>query len=323
LIRLSLAERKNFMNISILGAGAMGSFFGGLLAESGQTVTLIDINEQHLGAIRDQGLRLQTDQGDRRIGTLRVNRPEEAVGHPDLLIVFTKTMHTASALRGVRHLLGEHTQVLSLQNGLGNVETIADLVDAERILIGVTTWPADMVGAGHVHSHGEGAIYLMTADGVARPALALCVEALQGAGLNCRADPNVWASIWEKVAFNAALNSVCAVTRCTVDQLDDIPEGRELALRIATEVVEVARASGVHADANKACGNVVNAIAKHRGHKPSMLQDILAGRRTEVDSINGAVVKAATKLGLSVPCTQSMWTLVRLIELQSSPHPSQ
>lgn len=306
------------MKIAILGAGAMGSFFGGLLAEAGQSVTLIDINDQHLDVIRNDGLRLETDRGDRSIKTLRVSRPESATQHPDLLIVFTKTMHTATALRGVEHLVGGNTHVLSLQNGLGNVERIAELVDADRILIGVTTWPADMVGPGHVRSHGEGVIRMMSADGVVRPALAECVEALQDAGLNCQADGNVWAAIWEKVAFNAALNSVCAVTRCTVDQLDLIAEGRELALQVASEVMAVAQAGGIHADAVKTCTNVANAIAKHRGHKPSMLQDVLAGRKTEVDSINGAVVNVALRLGVPVPCTQSMWTLVRLIEAKAS-----
>lgn len=294
----------------------MGSLFGGLLAETGHTVTLIDINDAHLDAIRQRGLRLDTGGGNRQVTTLLPTRPEAATEAPDLLILFTKTMHTAAALRGVAHLLAVHTQVLSLQNGLGNLETIARFVAPERILIGVTTWPADMVGAGHVHSHGEGSIRLMTADGVDRPALGACVAALNGAGLRCQADPQVWAAIWQKVAFNTALNSLCAVTRCTVDQLDAIPEGRALALRIVSEVIAVARANGVAADLDTTCGTVVHAITHHHGHKPSMLQDVLAGRRTEVDSINGAVVAAAEKAGIATPCTQTLLTLVRLIDAQ-------
>lgn len=295
----------------------MGSLFGGLLAESGQSVTLIDVNDAHLGAIQKDGLRLQTDQGDRLVTQLAASRPEAATAVPDLLLLFTKTLHTAAALAGVKHLLGERTHVLSLQNGLGNLETIAEFVQLERILIGVTTWPADMVAAGHVHSHGEGTIRLLTADGVERPALADCVTALKAAGLRCEADPNVWASIWEKVAFNAALNSVCAVTGCTVDQLDMMPDGRVLALRVVEEVIAVAHATGISADLDKTCGNVVHAITHHRGHKPSMLQDVLAGRRTEVGSINGAVVAAGKKARVPTPCTESLLTLVRLIEART------
>ncbi|MGM9490418.1 ketopantoate reductase family protein [Ideonella sp. YS5] len=306
------------MRITVLGAGAMGSLFGGGLAESGQDVTLIDVNDAHLEAIRASGLRLETDRGDRRITRLVARRPEAATEAPDLLIVFTKTLHTGSALEGVRHLIDDHTHVLSLQNGLGNVETIAQFLPSARILVGVTTWPADMVAAGHVHSHGEGAIRLWAVDGTNGPALAQCVEALTAAGLRCTADPNVWASIWEKVAFNAALNSICAVTRCTVDQIDLLPEGRDLALRIVGEVTAVARATGVAADPDKPSSNVLHAMAHHRGHKPSMLQDVLAGRPTEIEAINGAVVAAAVKAGVPATCTQVMATLVRLIDARGS-----
>lgn len=306
------------MRITVLGAGAMGSLFGGLLAESGQEITLIDVNNAHLEAIRAGGLRLQTDAGDRRVTQLLACRPEAARGAPDLLIVFTKTLHTAAALAGIQHLIGGDTMVLSLQNGLGNVETIGEFAPLERVLIGVTTWPADMAGAGHVHSHGEGTIRLFSADGVERNAVQRFVAALNGADLCCTADPVVWASVWEKVAFNAALNSVCAVTGCTVDHLDLLPEGRALALRIVAEVCAVARASGVAADPDKPARNVLHAIAHHRGHKPSMLQDVLAGRPTEIEAINGAVVKAAALAGVEAPCTEVMATLVRLIDARSA-----
>lgn len=302
------------MNITVLGAGAMGSLFGGLLGETGALVTLIDVNDAHLEAICSDGLRLETDHGDRRVAGLRALRPEAATSAADLLIVFTKSMHTTAALAGVKHLIGENTRVLSLQNGLGNVEKIQEFVPIERILIGMTTWPADMVAPGHVRSHGEGAIKLWSANGAQCASIDDCVTALNAAGLHCTADPTVWVSIWEKVAFNAALNSICAVTGCTVDQLDLVPDGREIALSVAREVIAVAQATGVAADAERPVRNIEHAIAHHRGHKPSMLQDVLAGRPTEVEGINGAVVAAGTRVGVRAPCTELMLTLVRLIE---------
>lgn len=157
------------MKITVVGAGAMGSLFGGLLAEQGHDVTLVDVSTAHLQAIQSQGLRLHNDRGERNIRALRACRPEQAEGQPDLVLVFTKTLHTASALAGVARLIGPQTYVLSLQNGLGNVEVIGQHVSAERILIGVTTWPADLVGPGHVHSHGQGVVRLMSADGQDRP----------------------------------------------------------------------------------------------------------------------------------------------------------
>lgn len=309
------------MRIAILGAGAMGSLFGGLLAESGEDVTLIDVNDAHLDAIRRDGLRIGDDRGERRITTLQALRPEAAnvsADTPfDLLIVFTKSLHTRVALDGVRALLTPHTHVLTLQNGLGNVETLNAFVPLERILVGVTTWPADLAGPAHVLSHGAGTIRMMTADGAASPFATAVADALSRAGLACTLDADVWAAIWEKVAFNAALNTLCAVTRCTVDQLGEHHDGPRLAQAIVAETAAVARAKGIAVDAARIARNVEHAIREHRGHRPSMLQDVLAGRRTEIDAISGKVVAAAREVGLAVPHTETMLSLVRVIDAQA------
>ncbi|MFT3721479.1 ketopantoate reductase family protein [Pseudorhodoferax sp.] len=305
------------MKVAVVGAGAMGSLFGGLLAEQGHAVTLIDVNAAHLDAIRAQGLRLQTGSGDRYVTALGACRPPEAREPPDLLVVFTKTLHTAGALSGVAHLLGPGTQVLSLQNGLGNVEAIRQHVALDRILIGVTTWPADLAGPGHVRSHGQGIVRLMSADGQLRPKQAEAVRALQEAGLCCTADTAVWSAIWEKVAFNAALNGICAVSGCTVDQLGGVADGQALAFAVADEVMSVAHAQGIEANAEACKARIADAIAHHVGHKPSMLQDVLAGRKTEVEAIHGAVVAAAAVHGVPVPHTRTLLQLVRLVEARA------
>ncbi|MCO5410715.1 ketopantoate reductase family protein [Ralstonia mojiangensis] len=307
------------MKIAILGAGAMGSLFGGLLAEAGQHVTLLDINDAHLHAIAAHGLRLETDTGDRHVRNLQALRPGDATDVPDLVIVFTKSMHTRAALASVRHLMGESTHVLTLQNGLGNVEALASLVPRARIFVGVTTWPADLAGPGHVCSHGAGVIRLMSADGERPPILARVVDTLSAAGLNCQADDNVWGAVWEKVAFNAALNPLCTVLNQPVDALSAVEDGPALALTIVDEVLAVARASGINVDVTKVSDNVRHAIVAHRGHKPSMLQDMLAGRPTEIESINGAVVATARRHGVPVPHTETLMQLVRLVQARSVP----
>lgn len=302
------------MEIAILGAGAMGSLFGGLLAEAGHDVSLIDIDDAHLEAIRRDGLRLATDTGERLVTNVHALRPEAAQRAPELVIVFTKTMHTEAALDAARALIGPHTSVLSLQNGLGNVERLARSVPRERIMVGITTWPADKPAAGRVNSHGSGVTRLMSADGEMRASVARTVAALNSAGLACSAGRDVWATIWEKVAFNAALNSLCAITQCTVGELSNVPDGPALALKIVAEVAAVARASGVAVDEAHMVENVRHALANHRAHRPSMLQDVLAGRRTEIEAINGAVVEAARAVPMAVPCTETLLQLVRLVD---------
>lgn len=306
------------MNIAILGAGAMGSLFGGLLAEAGQDVILLDINDAHLNAIRDHGLGLHTDSGDRRIRQLTAIRPEQADKSPDLLIVFTKTLHTEAALSGVRRLLSPQTLVLTLQNGLGNIEAVGRHVRQDRILIGMTTWPADLVGPGQVRSHGQGLVRIMPVEIPQQKAAAQVAGILSLAGLRCEVDPQAWAAIWEKVAFNAALNSLCAVTGCTVGQLNAVPDGLTLARAVVTEVIATAQSAGVNADAAHCMASVTDALAKHKAHKPSMLQDVLAGRQTEIESINGEVVARAHRAGIAVPHTEMLLGLVRLIQARKA-----
>jgi 2-dehydropantoate 2-reductase len=302
------------MNITIVGAGAMGSLFGGLLAENGQAVALIDVNEAHLKAIRDQGLLLHTDAGPRHIRNLSACGPNESRAMPDLLMVFTKTLHTTQALLGVRHLIGDRTHVLSLQNGLGNVEKITEFVPIERVLVGVTTWPADLFGPGEVHSHGQGGVRLMSADGHEDPLIAAVVAAFSEAGLMARQDDAVWAAIWEKVAFNAALNCICAVSGCTVGQVGAQLESRSLAHEVVSEVLAVATAHGVAVTESAVHATVDHALDHHKDHKPSMLQDLLAGRPTEIDAICGAPLRAGVALGVATPLIQALHALVRLHE---------
>jgi 2-dehydropantoate 2-reductase len=302
------------MKVTILGAGAMGSLFGGLLAERGHEVELLDVNTAHIAKVKEQGLTLDTDRQGRRNVRVSIARPEAATSRPECLIVFTKTLHTTNALEAARGVLLPDTLVLTLQNGLGNVERLARVVAPERIAVGVTTVPSDMVGPGHVHSHGEGLIRMMMADGRHAERLTALAQALTEAGLSTTVDPTVQAAIWQKVAFNAALNSICAVANANVGDVGRAAGARALAHRIGTEVLAVAVADGVRVDDAGLHATLDHALDHHLAHKPSMLQDLLAGRPTEIDAINGEVLRAARRLGVPAPCTESLDALVRLRE---------
>ncbi len=308
------------MRITVLGAGAMGSLFGGLLAEQGHAVELLDVNPAHIDRVQTQGLTLETDGKGRRVVRVPIARPEAASSKPDCLIVFTKTLHTADALKAARGVLHDDVLVLTLQNGLGNVEKVAAFVPLSQVAVGVTTVPADMVGPGHVHSHGEGHIRLMMANGQHSDRLVSLAQALTGASLSSTIDPTVQAAIWRKVAFNAALNTVCAVGDCTVGQVGSSAGARSLAHRIAAEVLTVATARGLQIDEAGLHATLDHALDHHVHHKPSMLQDLLAGRPTEIDAINGEVLRVARELGVSAPCTEALDALVRLREQRASAH---
>jgi len=301
------------MRVVVLGAGAMGCLFGGLLHHSGHEITLVDVSPAQIEAINRDGLVLERDEGVLRLPVrARYARAVEAV--PDLLVVFTKTLHTAAAMASAAAFLGDETVVLTVQNGLGNAEVIEAFVPRDRIFQGVTTFPADLVAPGRVRSLGSGYTKIMSADGVVTPRLEGVRRALDEAGLRCDISADVAVSIWEKVAFNAALNALTAVTRLDVGPVGDAQEGRELAARVVEEVISVAERKGIAARRETVMAAVTGAFAEHRGHKPSMLQDMLAGRPTEVESLNGAVVREAGLLGMTVPVTETLYLLVRVLE---------
>lgn len=301
------------MEIVVLGAGAMGCLFGARLFEGGHRVTLVDVWAEHVAAINAGGLALEEGGAERRVW-VPARLPGEVAGPPELVLLFTKAFHTGSALAGARPWLGPETRVLTLQNGLGHAEAIEPYADRSRIFLGMTTFPSDLRGPGRVATRGSGVTRIMAADGVRSPFLEAVAEALDGAGFSCRVSEGVVATIWEKVAFNAALNALTALTGSTVGQVADSPEGRALAGQVVAEVIGVARALGIAADPEAVGQAVDGAFREHRSHQPSMLQDVLARRPTEAESIHGAVVREARRAGVPVPVTETLYRLLRTLE---------
>lgn len=306
------------MKIHVVGAGAMGCLYAGAFHRAGCEVTLVDIDAAHLAAIRAHGLELETRSGIEHL-PLPACRPEEAEGTSDLVLLFTKTFHTDAALQGVRQIVGPATQVLTLQNGLGNDERVAHHVARERVLVGVSTLPADLVAPGRVRSLGEGGSKLYPAFGGDPRFAGEVAAALSRGGLPSALDPEIGAAIWAKAIFNAAMNPLCALTRRTPGFLARHEESRDMIRISVDEGVAAARANGVEIEAGPIHALTEVSMTDHADHEASMLQDIKAGRRTEIDAINGAIVRAAQAKGVPTPVTASLWRLVRLEEAKLAP----
>lgn len=300
------------LSVAIIGAGAMGCLFAARMAETGARVTVIDVDRNRLEAIRREGIRLTDDAGTR---TVRVETAlaGDIRGPVDLLLLFTKGMHSAAAVGSVAHLRDCRPLALTLQNGIGNAEQLAAVFGADRVLMGTALIPADLTGPSAVGTHGFASLQLGAFAGADTDAVDQIGALLERAGFEVRHHPNIAVAVWEKLAFNAALNALGMICRVPNAGLDN-PAGRRLAAAVVHETAAVATAKRLNIDRDAILAHVDAALRDHGGHKASMLQDREAGRRSEIETINGAISAEGRSVGVATPVCDTLADLVRIIE---------
>ncbi|MCR5538044.1 MAG: ketopantoate reductase family protein [Lachnospiraceae bacterium] len=297
------------MKFYILGAGAMGCLYGAGIRQAGYDVTLIDVDPFHMRAINKKGLSVQFGEAE-DIVRIEAHRAANCTEPADYMIVFTKSIYSEEALESVKHLITPDTTLVSFQNGLGHEEVLGRYADPDHVIVGTTSFACDLLGYGRIRAGGFGVTNMMTASGNVTPAAQTLADVFTQAGLNPTVTDQVFRAIWEKVAFNAAANTLTAITVLPFGRVGEVPEGKDLAHQIVREVIGVANAKGVPADCDRVLNMVDTLMVEHFDHYPSMLQDVLKERETEVGFINGAVVREAEKLGMRVPVTETLYKLM-------------
>lgn len=298
------------MRVVVVGAGAMGSWLGALLARAGDDVTLV-ARQPHVEAIRALGLVVdgKTEVHARVKATTRAD--EASV--PDLLVLSVKAYDTARAMREAAPLLGQRTMVLSMQNGLGNVERIAEHVDARRVFAAVTTHGVTFLEPGHVRHAGVGYFRVGSPAGEHARAAAIA-EHLRATGLDVEASERIVGELWAKVIVNASINPLTAITGLANGALLRVPHLRDLMQRVVEEAVDVARAEGVPLPEEDMLLRARRVAELTAANKSSMLQDIERGRPTEIDAICGELVERGARHGVDTPVNLTLRALVRGIE---------
>ncbi len=302
------------MKIAIIGSGAMGTLFGARLAQAGNDVTMIDVVPQVIDAINERGILLEDRTGTHAIPAA-AKRAEDMDGPVELAVLFTKTVFSRSALKASGTYIGRDTLVLTLQNGIGNDDVLCEFVDRDQVLIGVTNYPSDVLGPGHVSSKGDGYVRFMTLNGLRTPELERVEETLRNAGFEASITPDVMEAVWEKVAFNAVMNGTTAVCRLPVKGIAGSDYGVSLARHIVEETVAVARAHGVEVPMDRLWDSVCDAFAHHGEHYPSMAQDVMKKRPTEISSIHGGILAKAKEKDIPVPYIETIYDLVNILQL--------
>lgn len=299
------------MKIAVLGSGAMGCLYGGSLAEAGFDVTLIDVWKDHVDSINANGLHIEGLSGDRIINSISASIDPGSVGIVDLLIVFVKATMTHKAMEEAKIMVGPDTVVLTLQNGLGNIESISDVVGEDKLIAGITAHGSTLLGPGHIRHAGKGDTNLGELDGTISKRLENIVEMFEKAGFSINVSSNVLGLIWDKLIVNIGINALTALTGLKNGQLLEFVETRELMELLVKEAWDVARAKNIelHCDPLEHTKEVARLTSANRS---SMLQDVVNKRITEIEVINGAIVNEGIKLGIETPINAVITNLVKM-----------
>lgn len=305
------------MKIAIMGAGALGGTFGFLLADAGFDVTLVDVDKAKVDAIRRDGLTLIMPDGSRRHRAVRVTTDPTEVGVVDLVQVSVKGYHTTAAAELALPMVGPHTYVLSLQNGLKNLQRIQAVVGPEKVVGGVTAYSAMPLSHTLIkYNGGMGGIYIGRYDSADDPGLDRLVDMFIAAGFEAhRIFGDVREPIWRKLLANSSVNAVAALTGLTGTEIRDIEPANRLVRAMVQEVAAVARAQGFSfPELDHPDDYVIKTLDWVGDNKVSMLQDIEAGRRTEIDTLTMAVVERGEEYGVDTPLCWALGTLIQTRE---------
>ena len=296
--------------VAVMGAGAVGCYYGGMLARAGHPVTLI-ARAPHVEAVRAHGLRLQAQQFDEAVA-LDASTDPSAVAGAKVVLFSVKSPDTESAGELIRPHLRPDALVLCLQNGVDNAERLRAALPAHEVAAAVVYVATEMAGPGHVRHHGRGELVIepsSASEAVAR--------ALAAAGVPTEISPNVRGALWAKLILNCAYNALSAIAQIPYGQLVQATGVRDVMRDAVAECLAVARADGVEVP-----GDVELAVRRIAETMPnqysSTAQDLARGKRSEIDHLNGLVVQRGEALGVATPVNRVLWVLVKLVESSRS-----
>ena len=295
-------------NTLIVGTGALATLFAVRLAKAGSQITMLGTWKAGLDALRKEGARLVDSNGnEHQFEVQAIDDPRECRGIKYALVL-VKAWQTARAAGQLKECLAEDGLALTLQNGLGNRETLAQSLGLNRVALGTTTTGATLLGPGLVREGGEGVISIEQT-----PSLGPLEVALKSAKFNVNIVEDAQSLVWGKLVINAAINPLTALLRVPNGELLERASAREMMGSLASETAQVARAEKINLPFSDPIAATEEVALKTAANHSSMLQDVLRGAPTEIDAICGEVVKAAQKHNIDTPANWACWKLVKAI----------
>jgi len=307
------------MQIAVIGAGNMGCVYGGNLARVGEQVTLIDVWEEHVRQIRAHGLRMDGLHGEFTAPVGATIDPAEAP-KADAAVICVNTYNTPDAARAAEVVLKDSGYALTLQNGVGNVEILTEVLGAGRVMAGLSFHSGNLKAPGHVTHTNQGPTYLGELDRSRSPRLAAIADLFARAGLEPVLEPDIMVTIWSKFVHNCGINAICALTDLRPGHIRGIPALDEFQSHIINETLTLVRAKAISLPDPDPL-SAIKAYCAKKFHRVSMLQHLDRGRRTEIDALNGYVARESRKMGLAAPYSEALMMLVKGREYRPAPRP--
>lgn len=307
------------LKVSVVGAGALGSLIGGLLAEAGASVALVNPRrKEHIDAINDKGLTITDHSGERTI-KCQATTDFDKVGVVDLLILCAKAPQTEAAMKSSLPMIAEKTIVISLQNGIGCEEVMGEIIGAEKVIGALTMQGGEYHGPGKIYHVDDLPTYMGELDQQETERVKKLADIFNSAGMETIVCPDIRQYIWSKVLFCLALDPMSAICRFKIGELFDVELVKEVLFEAVQEGVEVALAEGIQIDAEAIAWvkeQVIEAGATARSDSPlsGVQVDILRQRKTDVDFKTGAIVRFGKKHGIPTPINKTLWAAIKGLE---------
>ncbi|MBL7070252.1 MAG: 2-dehydropantoate 2-reductase [Candidatus Omnitrophica bacterium] len=301
------------MKITIVGAGAMGCLFAAYLSKSKQEIWLLDKDKFNAAKLNQQGIFLEGVSGNWRA---KVNSTADAglIGKSDLVIICVKSYHTRSAITSAKPLLAAGSKVLTLQNGLGNIEAISEVVGSESVIGGVTSEGATLLDIGKIRHAGRGDTVIGRIDSRSSAGMSGIREIFNKVGLNLKISRDIKSLLWSKLIINVGINALTAITGLKNGKLIDYEGTRRILRGAVTEATRIAKRKRIKLIYDDPLAKVEAVCEATAGNVSSMLQDVGRRKSTEIDFINGVIVRLGQELGIPVPVNSLLTDLVKTIE---------
>lgn len=300
------------MKIAVIGAGAMGSIYGGRLSQKND-VFLIDKNEKVVDQINENGLVL-VENGEEKLFHPQAMTNSEGLGEMDLVILFVKALWSRAALAENKHLIGPHTYLMTLQNGSGHEDILKEVCPLSRIVIGTTEDNGAVLSLGHIRHGGEGKTNIGMLEPDTEHFLDKLKETLDGVGFKARIHDNIQQLIWDKLFTNISLSAVTGILGVKMGFIAGDEHAWNMTKQLVAEAMTVAKAMGLSFDEQEMLERIRKTSEMNPEGQTSIYADLQAGRRTEVDTISGSVVRAAAKYHIAVPTHAFLVEMVHAME---------